>query len=72
MSTEQTKAWYLSRTIWGGLIAILPALGIVGFQFDLDSGDFSGNVYTLWPQLVSISGGAIAIFGRAKATAGLA
>ena len=67
MPTNQSKPWWQSKTVWGGLISVLPSLGIVGFQLDVDTGDFSGNIYTLWPQLVSIAGGALAIYGRATA-----
>ena len=67
MPSNASKSWYASKTVWGGLIAILPSLGIVGFNIDIDTGDFSGNIYTLWPQLVSIGGGLLAIYGRAVA-----
>ena len=67
MQKNAYKPWYMSKTVWGGLISVLPSLGIVGFQLDVDTGDFSGNIYTLWPQLVSIAGGALAIYGRATA-----
>ena len=67
MPTNSYKPWWQSKTVWGGLISILPSLGIVGFQLDIDTGDFSGNIYTLWPQIVSIAGGVMAIYGRATA-----
>lgn len=62
-----SKPWWQSKTVWGGLISVLPSLGIVGVNFDIDTGDFSGNLYDLWPQVVSIAGGGLAIFGRFKA-----
>lgn len=68
MPTNAAKPWWHSKTVWGGLVAILPSLGIVGFNIDVDTGDFSGNIYTLWPQLVSVGGGALAIYGRATAS----
>ena len=68
MPTKTYKPWWQSKTVWGGLIAVLPSLGIVGFNIDLDTGDFNGNIYTLWPQLVSIGGGVLAIWGRATAS----
>ena len=57
----------MSKTVLGAMIAILPSLGIVGFNIDLDTGDFSGNIYTLWPQIVSIAGGVLSIYGRVTA-----
>lgn len=67
MQSYASKPWWQSKTVWGGLISVLPSLGIVGLNIDIDTGDFSGNIYTLWPQLVSIAGGGLAIFGRIKA-----
>ena len=62
---EEMKQWYLSKTVWGALLAILanllPAMGM-----DLDA----GSQDQLADDLVSLAGaigGLIAIYGRLTA-----
>ena len=62
---DETKQWYLSKTVWGALIAILasllPAMGV-----ELDA----GTQARLADNLVSLAGaigGLVAIYGRLTA-----
>lgn len=60
------KPWYLSRTIWVGLVALALSLaGVFGFATDaLDQGALTDVLL----QLGSAIAGLIAIFGRIGAT----
>lgn len=63
------KAWYQSRTIWGGIItAGLSASGIA-LNFDPATGDFSGNIYQIWQQAGTLIAGLLVMYGRTQATA---
>lgn len=57
---EQIKPWYLSKTIWGILIAFI---GFIGKQF------FSVNIPDFSSELIEIIGLCMALVGRLKATA---
>lgn len=63
----RTKRWWESVAIWGGLLSMLTALGLAGIQFDPETGDFSGNIYTLWGSISAFVGGFMAIVGRLRA-----
>ncbi|BCH22481.1 hypothetical protein [Mesorhizobium sp. L-8-3] len=63
----QTKRWWQSVAVWGGVLSIATALGLAGITFDPASGDFSGNIYTLWGSITAFSGGVMAIVGRLRA-----
>ncbi len=60
------KPWYQSRAVWGSLVAIIAPLGmLVGLEID------SGFQVSLVDFLVlagSAVGGAVALWGRLKAT----
>jgi len=56
---EQLKPWYLSKTIWGILIAFI---GFIGRQF------FSIDLPNFSSELIQIIGLCIALIGRLKAT----
>ena len=62
---EEMKQWYLSKTVWGGLIAILASLlPAMGLELGADS------QAQLADDLVSLAGaigGLIAIYGRLTA-----
>lgn len=61
-----TKPWYLSRTIWGGVIAILSAiLGYFGYQIAPEDQEF---LIAGLMGLASFVGGAVAVIGRVKAS----
>lgn len=64
-----TKPWYLSKTIWGGVLAALVgALGLFGLGFPADfvSG-VTDDVVRSIEAGVALVGGALAIWGRVKA-----
>jgi len=61
------KHWLQSKTMWGGLLtAALSATGI-GLNVDLETGQFSGNVYEMLPQVGTLLSAGLVIYGRAKA-----
>lgn len=65
----ETKRWWKSVAVWGGILSIATALGLAGIQFDPVTGDFSGNIYTLWGSITAFAGGVMAILGRLRAVA---
>lgn len=57
------KPWYLSKAVLGGLVAVVAGL------FGLDIGDdMQVNVVEHIDSVVGVAGGALAIYGRLKAT----
>lgn len=62
---EDVKQWYLSKTVWGGLLAVAAsALQLKGLQ--LGAGDQSA----IADSVVSIAGalgGIVAVYGRVTA-----
>lgn len=56
------KAWYTSRTVWGGIGAMLAGIGPL-FGLHVDSDGF----VELAISIVSLISGAVAIWGRLKA-----
>lgn len=69
---DEVKPWYLSKAVWGGLVALLAA--IIGiFNADLAAA-VSGNseeIISAGIALASAAGGAFAVYGRLKAKAKL-
>lgn len=60
------KAWYQSKTVWGGLIAIAaPLLKVTGL--DVDAG-MQGELTDAAAALAGAIGGLLAIYGRLSAT----
>jgi len=61
------KSWYLSKTIWGALVAVVatafPLLGRMGVE------GLSGDVVQVAGGIAAVIGGGIAIYGRYKAAA---
>jgi hypothetical protein len=59
------KQWYVSKTVWGGLIAILASLmQAAGIELDpTTQGDMADNAVAL----AGAIGGLIAIYGRLTA-----
>ena len=61
------KPWYLSKTIWSSLIAVLAAvLAAVGFEID---GAVQADLVELALQTVTVGASLFAVFGRLVATA---
>jgi hypothetical protein len=59
------KAWYSSRTVWGGLVAIAGACAAL-FGREIRPDEAAGLVEGL-AALASAGGGLLAIFGRIAA-----
>lgn len=60
------KPWYLSKTVWGSLIAILAALAGL-FDIDLSPAD-QARAVDLVVQAIGALGGLVALVGRFRAT----
>ena len=56
-----TKPWYASQTIWGGVAAIISGLGLVYHGFT------SGNMPEAIGGAVAVAGGFHSVVGRLKA-----
>ncbi|MEM9277747.1 MAG: hypothetical protein AAGA76_04175 [Pseudomonadota bacterium] len=62
----EEKAWYLSKTIWGALIAVAASIfGGLGLSIDPES---QGQLADSIIQLVGAVGAIIAVYGRLSAT----
>jgi len=63
---NDTKPWYLSRTIWASIVTVLTgAAGLFGLPMvGIDTGALTETIL----QLVTAISGLIAIFGRLSAT----
>lgn len=73
-----TKAWYLSKTVWGALVAIIAqALVLLGiFTPELDTAAVQGQLQDPATidrilNLVTVVASAFAIYGRAKSQTAL-
>lgn len=62
---DDVKAWYLSRTVWGALVAILASLAH-GAGLQVTAGE-EGELADLLVAAVGTIGGFIALFGRISA-----
>lgn len=68
-----TKAWWQSKTIWGGLIAVAASTASIGIDVDFKTGAISGNIYDLFDHADAMfsalggAGGLLAVIGRFKA-----
>lgn len=64
------KSWYMSKTIWGSLVAVLAAAASV-FGLDIDP-TAQAQLTDAVLQLVTICGALFAIFGRITASTTIA
>lgn len=63
---DETKPWYLSRTIWASVVTVVTAVaGVLGVP--VAQVDNQALIDTLLQGIAAISG-LIAIFGRVKAS----
>ena len=61
---NQTKSWWSSTTIWGGLVAIVAGIGgAVG----LDAAGLATDLNELVAGVVAAVGGIVSIIGRFRA-----
>ncbi len=66
---DYTKKWYLSKTVWGALLAIAAPLFQMGGVY-LDDGTQSELAASI-ATLVGASGGLVALLGRISARGAL-
>ncbi|MCV3738600.1 hypothetical protein OCK02_20530 [Rhizobium sp. TRM96647] len=65
METE-TKVWYLSRTVWGGILAIAASvLNLAGIEI---SGADQAELADKMTALMAAAGGIVAVAGRLAAS----
>ena len=60
------KSWYLSRTVWAGLVSII--LGLAGASGIADGTIDHGALTDVLLQLAAAIAGIVTIFGRIRAT----
>lgn len=62
----QTKGWYLSRTVWGGILAVAASvLNLAGIEISgADQAELADRVTAL----MAAAGGIVAIAGRLAAS----
>ena len=61
---NESKPWYASTAVWGGVLAALsPLIALAGYQID------AGQAADILAAVGSLIGGALAVYGRVRATA---
>ncbi len=70
MASTDEKSWYLSKGVWGGIIAaVVGIIGMFGLAMPEGSVDFlTDEVMKIVGAIATIVAGVIAIIGRVKAT----
>lgn len=63
--SDDAKAWYRSRTVWGALVAILASLANAA-GVEVTAGD-EGELADLLVAAVGTVGGLVALYGRISA-----
>lgn len=62
---NEQKNWYMSKTVWGGVVAILASCAnLLGLEI---SADEQGGLVDGLSALAAAAGGLIAIWGRISA-----
>lgn len=61
----ESKPWWASKTVWGGLIAVLASLA-AAFGFDIGPADQEAIVASV-VSIAGAVGGLLAVYGRVKA-----
>lgn len=63
---DETKSWYMSKTVWGGLIAVAAgAAGAFGYTIAPDD---QAQIVDAVVVVATVIGGLLAVFGRVKAS----
>jgi hypothetical protein len=62
---ENIKSWYLSKTVWGGILAIAAStMSLAGFELGAaDQAELADKI----PALLGAAGGVVAVAGRLSA-----
>lgn len=63
MSKDENKQWYMSKAIWGSIVAILASV-IAMFGYSVPQEEMTEIIV----QIVTVVGAAIALYGRIVAT----
>lgn len=65
----ETKKWWLSKGIWGSIVAILAViLSYAGMELDEETQNlFIDQAYAIAVAVTGLVGGILALVGRAKA-----
>jgi hypothetical protein len=58
-----SKKWYTSKTVWGGVVAVVAGVAGQFFGVDVDA-DTQDALATKIPAAISALGGLVAIVGR--------
>lgn len=70
-----TKKWYASKTIWGGVImfisTILQITGVADIT-TMEQGAITDNMFSLVTVMGQLVGAVLAIYGRIKTTKAIA
>lgn len=67
----ETKSIFLSKTVWGAVIAASPAiLALFGYRVS-DSAAFTSGAEDVVNSVVTLVGAAVAVYGRLVATKNL-
>lgn len=64
---DDTKKWYESKGVWGGVIAVLAAIAAPVFGVTIDEIE-QGNLVDIAVGIAGVIGGALAAWGRIRAT----
>jgi hypothetical protein len=60
-----SKNWWASKGVWGGIMAVLAAIaGVFGLKFGVD---LQEQTVTFITQIMGAAGGLLAIWGRVSA-----
>lgn len=70
--SEQTKGALRSKAVWGAVMTLVGAFGLLpfGMQFDPETGNLTVNIYTVAGAIGAVvvpGGGILAFFGRLAA-----
>jgi endonuclease YncB( thermonuclease family) len=66
MDPIETKPWYASKGVWGGVVAVIAgALGLLGYTFGIEEQE---RLVEGILQLIAVVGGALGLYGRVVAT----
>lgn len=63
---DQEKPWWASKSVWGGLIAVLASV-LAAFGYDIGAQDQQAIVVSA-VSIAGAVGGVIAVVGRVKAS----
>ena len=66
IAMNDTQKWYVSRGVWGGIIAASAGLASL-FGYNLGA-DLQGDLVEWSVALAGVLGGALALIGRVKAS----